>query len=305
MSKKINRAIVTGGAGFIGSNLVNKLIADGASEVIVLDNLSTGKIENIKPSDNVVFINIDISNYEELKKIQHLFAGVDVIFHLAAKARVQPSIQDPILFNKHNVDSTLNMLVIAKDNNIKRFVYSASSSAYGNANKLPLDETMPTNPMSPYGLQKYIGEEYCRLFSFLYGIETVSLRYFNVFGENQPTEGAYCTVIGIFTRLKSEGKPLTITNDGEQRRDMTYVGDVVSANILSAISDKVGKGEVINVGSGSNYSVNELAAVFNMPTEFIGNVIEPRETLADNTKAKELLGWTPTTNVIDWLKNNI
>ncbi|MEK6829644.1 MAG: NAD-dependent epimerase/dehydratase family protein [Nanoarchaeota archaeon] len=301
----IKKAIVTGGAGFIGSNLVNKLLETGTEEIIVLDNLSTGRLENINLNPKVKFIQIDISDSEELKKIYDQFTNTDVIFHLAAKARVQPSIQDPILFNKHNVDGTLNMLVVAKDNNIKRFVYSASSSAYGNASKMPLDETMPTNPMSPYGLQKLIGEEYCKLFSFLYNIETVSLRYFNVFGENQPTEGAYCTVIGIFSRLKKEGSPLTIINDGEQRRDMTYVGDVVLANILSATSDKVGKGEVINIGSGKNYSVNQLADMFNMPKVFAGNVIEPKETLADNSKAKELLDWSPTINVIDWLEKNI
>lgn len=305
MDKKINKAIVTGGAGFIGSNLVNRLLEIGTEQIIVLDNLSTGKLENISTNERVVFINADVSNYEDLKIHENIFKDTDVIFHLAAKARVQPSIQEPIFFNKHNVDGTLNMLVIAKDNNIKRFVYSASSSAYGNANKMPLDETMPTNPMSPYGLQKLIGEEYCRLFSFLYGIETVSLRYFNVFGENQPTEGAYCTVIGIFSRLKKEGNSLTITNDGEQRRDMTYVGDVVSANISAALSNKVGKGEVINIGSGENHSVNQLAAVFNMPKVFIGNVVEPKETLADNSKAKDLLNWSPTVNVIDWLEKNI
>lgn len=299
----IKKAIVTGGAGFIGSNLVNKLFELGAEEVVILDNLSTGKESNIHP--RAKFFMLDISEYSELEKIKDQVAGFDAIFHTAAKARVQPSILEPLLFNKHNVDGTLNMLVLAKELNIKRFVYSASSSAYGNSSILPLAETLPNNPMSPYGLQKLIGEEYCKLFSFLYNIETVSLRYFNVFGENQATEGAYCTVIGIFSKLKREGKPLTITNDGEQRRDMTYVGDVVSANILAATSSNVGKGEVINIGSGNNYSVNQLADMFNMPKAFIGNVIEPKETLADNTKAKELLGWHPTTNVIDWLKKNI
>ncbi len=301
----IKKTIVTGGAGFIGSNLVNRLLEIGVEEIIILDNLSTGTLKNVNSDPKVKLIQVDISDSEELNKYYDQFIGTDVIFHLAAKARVQPSIKDPVLFNKNNVDGTLNMLVVAKDNNIKRFVYSASSSAYGNAIKMPLEETMPTSPMSPYGLQKLIGEEYCKLFSFLYNIETVSLRYFNVFGENQPTEGAYCTVIGIFSNLKKEGKPLTIVNDGEQRRDMTYVGDVVLANILSATSDKVGKGEVINIGSGKNYSVNQLADIFDAPKVFIGNVIEPKETLADNSKAKELLGWSPTISVIDWLEKNI
>lgn len=303
----MKKAIVTGGAGFIGSNLVDKLIEQDI-KVYVFDNLSTGKRENINPK--AIFFNIDISDIlnpvNGINSIDGIdFSEVDVIFHLAAKARVQPSIQDPVLFNKHNVDGTLNMLMFAKKHRIKRFIYSASSSAYGNGNPLPLEENMPTSPMSPYGLQKLIGEQYCKLFSDLYDIETVSLRYFNVFGERQPKDGAYCTVIGIFSRLKEEDSALTITNDGEQRRDMTYVGDVVSANILAAESMFVGKGEIINIGSGQNYSVNEIANIFGGEKEYIGNVIEPRETLANNNKAKKLLNWEPTINVIDWLKNNI
>lgn len=260
-------------------------------------------MRNIKLEEMLKFIYMDISDDSNLNALCTIMENVDVVFHLAAMARVQPSIKDPILFNRHNVNATLNVLTAAQKSKVKRFVYSASSSAYGNGNPLPLKEGMPTNPMSPYGLQKLIGEEYCKLFTEVYGLETVCLRYFNVFGERQNSEGAYCTVLGIFSRLMKEGNPLTITNDGEQRRDFTYVGDVVDANILAAESNKVGKGDVINIGSGQNSSVNEIAEIFGGEKKSMGNVLEPRETLADNSKASELLGWTPKVEVKNWLKN--
>lgn len=290
------KMLVTGGAGFIGSNLVDELINQG-HKVIIIDNLSTGKKEYINPQAE--FHQVDIRN---LKKIKPLFYGVDYVFHLAAFPRVQPSIEDPVTANDINLNGTLNVLVAARDAKVKKVVYSASSSAYGNQTQMPLREDMPTHPLSPYGLQKYIGELYCRLFSEIYGLPTVSLRYFNVYGPRQALEGAYCLVMGIFVRQRLAGEPMTITNDGEQRRDFTFVGDVVRANILAAESDKVGQGEVINIGRGQNYSVNELARMIGGPTVFIGSRIEPRETLADNSRAKKLLGWEPTMNLPDWLE---
>ncbi len=292
----MSKCLVTGGAGFIGSNLVDELIKRG-DDVVIIDNLSTGKRENINPQAQ--FNKVDIRNLEAIKP---LFSGVDYVFHLAAAARVQPSIQDPVTYNDINLNGTLNILVAAKDAGVKKVVYSASSSAYGDQSQMPLREDMPARALSPYGLQKYMGELYCRLFSDIYGLPTVSLRYFNVYGKRQLLEGAYCLVMGIFVRQRLAGEPMTIVGDGEQRRDFTSVADTVRANILAAESDKVGKGEVINIGRGHNYSVNELAKMIGGPTVNIPPRIEPRESFADNTKARELLGWEPTVNLPEWLK---
>ena len=227
--------------------------------------------------------------------------GVDTVFHCAALARVQPSIKNPQQYHKANVDGTLNVLLSARDSKVRRVVYSASSSAYGDQKQMPIVETMPTAPISPYALQKLIGEQYCYVFSKCYGLETVSLRYFNVYGERQMVDGPYCTVVGIFLKQKADGQKLTITNDGNQRRDFTYVQDVVDANIKAGTSEKVGEGEVINIGRGNNYSVNEIAEMIGGETEFIGDRLEPSETLADNSKAKELLNWEPKVDIKDWL----
>ena len=191
------------------------------------------------------------------------------------------------------MNGTLNVLVAAKDAGVKRVVYSASSSAYGNQDTLPLREDMEARPMSPYGLQKYIGELKCRLFYQVYGLETVSLRYFNVYGPRAPVEGAYALVIGKFLDQRKKGEPLPVVPDGKQSRDFTHVRDVVRANILAAESDKVGKGEVINIGGGHNRSVLEIAELIGGPWKFVEPRLEPKHTLADITKAKNLLGWEP------------
>lgn len=286
---------VIGGAGFIGSNLVDLLIKEG-HEVLVIDNLSTGDIKNVNPKASLLICDISEEN-----SLGDSLEGSDTVFHLAALARVQPSIENPLEFNKTNVNGTLNVLMAAKDSNVRRVVYSASSSAYGDAEIFPTPENHPTDPLSPYGLQKLIGEQYCRVFYHCYGLETVSLRYFNVFGERQSLEGAYKLVMGIFANQRLQGKPLTITGDGEQRRDFTYVGDVVKANLLAAQSKLVGKGEVINIGNGDNRSINQIADLIGGPKEYIEKRLEPQQTLADNTKAKELLGWSPTTTVEQWV----
>ncbi len=295
----MQKAIVTGGAGFIGSNLVDKLIEQGI-EVTILDDLSTGKKENINPKAK--FIECDISTVSQADLIFYI-NGADVVFHTAAKARVQPSIDDPITFNKANVDGTLNMLYASHKAKVKRFVYSASSSAYGNATKFPTPEEHQTDPLSPYGLQKYIGEQYCKVFSKIYGLDTVSLRYFNVYGERMLLEGAYCLVLGIFAKQMLEGKPLTINNDGKQRRDFTYVGDIVNANILTATRTEPFKGDVINIGNGENYSVNEVAKIFGGKTIKGKDVLEPFQTLADNSKALLLLDWDPQGDLPTWINN--
>ncbi len=290
------KCLVTGGAGFIGSNLVDELIVKNY-EVIVLDNLSTGKKENI--NQKAEFYEVDIRNLEQIKP---LFAGVDFVFHLAAAARVQPSIEDPVSFNDINLNGTLNVLVSAKDAGVKKVIYSASSSAYGDQEKMPLTEDMPPHALSPYGLQKYVGELYCKLFTEIYGLPTVSLRYFNIYGKRQALEGAYCLVMGIFVKQRLTGQPMTIAGDGNNRRDYTSVIDAVRANILAAENGNVGKGEVINIGRGHNYSVNELAQMIGGPVIHIDPRLEPKESLADNSLAKKLLGWEPTVNLPEWLE---
>ncbi|OGF28192.1 hypothetical protein A2477_04065 [Candidatus Falkowbacteria bacterium RIFOXYC2_FULL_47_12] len=288
------KILVTGGAGFIGSNLVDALIERG-DEVIILDNLSTGKRENL--NGQATFVEADL---RDLEKIKPHFAGVDYVFHEAALARVQPSIEDPVTYNDTNVNGTLNVLVAAKDAGVKKVIYAASSSAYGDQKKMPLTEDLPANPLSPYGLQKYIGEEYCRLFSCVYKLPTVCLRYFNVYGPRMVLEGAYASVIGIFGHLRQQGKPLTIVGDGEQLRTYTYVKDIVRANLLAAASD-ISDGRAINAGQSSEYSVNQIAALIGGPTVNIPPRLEPRRNLCDNSLAKTLLGWEPEMELDRWI----
>ena len=294
----MKKVLVTGGAGFIGSNLVDRLIDDGV-EVHVIDNLSTGKIENVNPKAN--FHKEDISLLEP--EFNHWYLkNTDIIFHCAALARVQPSIKDPISFDKVNTGGTLRMLMLAHNLGVKRFVYSASSSAYGNVEKTPTGEEHSTNPLSPYGLQKHIGELYCKMFSQVYNLDTVSLRYFNVYGERMNLDGAYKLVIPIFAQQMLKNKALTINNDGEQRRDFTYVGDVVEANILAALYPNKHNGEIYNIGNGKNYSINELADMFGGKKQYGNKVIEPFETLADNSKALLMLDWDPKGDLPTWIK---
>ena len=294
----MQKVVVTGGAGFIGSNLVDRLIDMGIS-VTVIDDLSTGKKENINPKAEFYEYSLVDLNDVNAKTI---FSDVDVVFHLAALARVQPSIEDPINFNKINVDGTVKVLYYANKAGVKRVVYSASSSCYGDATIVPTPETHPTNPLSPYGLQKYIGEQYCKMFSEVYDLDTCSLRYFNVYGERMALEGAYCLVMGIFAKQMLEGKPLTITNDGNQRRDFTYVQDVVDANILAATLEGKLKGVSFNIGNGKNYSVNEVADMLGGEKTYGETRLEPFETLADNFKAKSILGWNPKGDLKTWIK---
>ncbi|NTW21953.1 NAD-dependent epimerase/dehydratase family protein [Candidatus Falkowbacteria bacterium] len=293
----MSKCLVTGGAGFIGSNLVDQLVKLG-HEVVIIDDLKAGKREYINPA--AAFHQLDIRDLEAIKPV---FAGIDYVFHLAAWPRVQPSIQDPVTTHEVNLTGTLNVLVAARDAQVKKVVYSSSSSVYGNQEQMPLTESMPTNPLSPYALQKLCGEFYCRLFSEVYGLPTVCLRYFNVYGYRQPLEGAYTLVIGIFIRQKLAGEPLTIVGNGEQKRDYTSVIDIVRANIMAAESG-VSKGESINIGRGRNFSVNEVAAIIGGPTAPLPERLEPKVTLADNGLAKELLGWEPTVNLPEWLEEH-
>ena len=313
----MTKYIVTGGAGFIGSHIADALIESGDA-VLIIDDLSTGKEKNINPKAE--FHRVDI---RDLEKIKPFFKGVDGIFHLAALARIQPSFDNPGLFFDVNVVGTRNILQIAKENNVKRVVYSASSSAYGDQDSLPLKEDMrlSAQALNPYSSTKRIGEMLMYDKGILTGgPETVCLRYFNVYGPRQTTtaDGPYATVIGIFLDQFKEGRPLTIVSNGEQRRDYTHVYDVVKANLKAMDSSKVGSGEIINVGVGSNYSVFETAALVHGKNkeemeegkDFV--MIEPRRgeariTLADVSKAKELLDWESQISLEDgilMLKDN-
>jgi UDP-glucose 4-epimerase len=292
--------LVTGGAGFIGSNLVDQLIDDG-NNVFIADNLSTGKFENV--NDDAWFdFEIDIAEDDLTGFIED--KGIDTIFHLAASARVQPSIEDPVSFNHTNVTGTLNLLKAAVDANVNRFVFSSSSSVYGDVHIMPTDEFHNTNPLSPYGAQKLIGEVYCKQFYRTYGLRSTCLRYFNVYGERQNLDGAYALVIGKFIQQRLNGEPMTIRGDGEQRRDFTYVGDVVKANILSALTETKAatRGTPINIGNGDNRSVNQIADMIGGDRINVDAVLEPRETLADNQKALNLLDWVPRGDIETWIQ---
>jgi UDP-glucose 4-epimerase len=281
------RAVVTGGAGFIGSHIADALLKEGYA-VHIIDNLSGGKRERVPVG--ATLHEVDIRNLEAITPI---IAGAEVLFHLAALPRVQYSIEHPVETHEVNVNGTLNVLLAARDGNVGRVVYSASSSAYGNQSILPLEETMLPNPLSPYGLQKYIGEQYVRVFAEVYGLPTVALRYFNVYGPRLDPDGAYALVIGKFLKQRAEGKSMTITGDGEQTRDFTHVRDVVRANLLAATSASVGRGEVMNIGAGKNASINRIAELIGGAVEHIPARLEPKDTLADHSLATRLIGWSP------------
>ena len=289
--KKI--AIVTGGAGFVGSHLAEGLLSRGY-EVRVVDNLAAGKREYVPSA--AVFFETDIRDRDALAPI---FSGANVVFHLAALPRVQYTIEHPLESHETNVTGTLNVLQAARDAGAKRVVLASSASVYGDSQEIPLSEELPPTPLSPYALHKYMSEQYLALFSRLYGLATVSLRFFNVYGPRLDPEGPYALVIGRFLKLRVHGEPLTITGDGKQTRDFIHVLDVVLALIIAAESNNVGTGEIINIGTGRQTSVDELADVFGGKRVYTPARIEPRASCADVRKAKKLLNWEPTTRLED------
>ena len=294
----MQRVIVTGGAGFIGSHLVDKLI-EQKIEVIVFDDLSTGKIENVNPKAKLID---QVTTYNQATFNKSDFEGVDTIFHLAASTSVQESIEQPLWYNQNNVNGLLNILTAAATiDTIKRVVFSSSSSVYGDA-KSPTSENHSLNPISPYALSKLIGEQYCKLFSKIYDLDTVCLRYFNVYGDRMNNEG-YKLVFPIFKEQKINNKPLTINNDGEQRRDFIHVDDIVDANILVANHKSNFNGDIYNVGSGINYSINEIADMFGGEKQYGNKVIEPFETLAEMAKIDLDLDFKPKDILKEWIKN--
>lgn len=300
--------LVTGGAGFIGSNIVIELVKKKHS-VKVIDNLFTGNINNLSSvKGEIEFINADIFDLDLLKKI---IKDIDFILHQAAIPSIQRSIKNPLRTYKANIEGTLRLLIAAKDSNVKRIVYASSSSVYGVIKELPKKETIPTIPISPYALTKLAAEWYCKLFYDLYGIETVSLRYFNVFGPYQNPDSDYAAVIPKFIKAMINDKQPTIYGDGLQSRDFTYVGDAVQANLLACKAKNIAGG-VFNIACGIRYNLLELVKKIN---EILGKNIKPKfskskkgdikHSLADISKAEKILGYKPEYNFGEGLKRTI
>ena len=304
----MTRFLVTGGAGFIGSNLVTKLVEEGHREVRVIDNLSTGKRENL--ASVLERIDFQVGDIREMDFVEKQLQDVEVVFHQAALPSVDRSVRDPVATNESNINGTLNVLLAARDNGVKRVVYASSSSVYGDSPTLPKHEEMPVNPLSPYALSKYAGERYCQLFYQLYGLETICLRYFNVFGPNQDASSQYAAVIPRFISSILNGEPVTIYSDGEQTRDFSFVENVVAANLLAASSDD-GIGETFNIACGQRISVNQLADHL---MDVLGRKVpvvhgEPRpgevkHSLANIDKAAERLGYSPLVDVWEGLRRS-
>jgi nucleoside-diphosphate-sugar epimerase len=299
--------LVTGGAGFIGSHLTEELVRRG-DQVRVVDSLITGHRKNLAHLSGIDFLEGDLADLAIAKRAVQ---GVDYVLHQAAIPSVPRSVEDPITSNRANIDSTLNVLVAARDARVKRVVYAGSSSAYGNTPTLPKHETMPTHPLSPYALQKLVGEQYMQMFTTLYGLETVTIRYFNVFGPRQDPSSPYSGVISIFARALLENKPPTIYGDGEQTRDFTYVANVVDG-VLRAVKAPDAAGQVVNVATGSSISLNRLFASMR---ELFGSRLDVaygplrsgdvKDSLADITRARTLLGYEPLVSFEAGLKKTI
>jgi len=298
--------VVTGGAGFIGSHLAEELERRG-ERIRVVDSLITGKRSNLAHLRSVEFVEGDLAEIDVAHKA---FNGADYVLHQAAIPSVPRSVKDPITSNRANIDATLNVLVAARDAGVKRVVYAASSSAYGDAATSPKREDMPTGPLSPYALQKLVGEQYLQLFTKLYGLETVSIRYFNVFGPRQDPSSPYSGVISLFATAILDGVAPTICGDGEQTRDFTYVANVVDGVLRACTA--TASGEVINVATGGTISINELcrrmaqlAGVDIRPVHIEARLGDVRNSQADISKARRLLGYEPIVSFEDGLAKTL
>ena len=294
-------SLVTGGAGFIGSHIVEQLISLG-HEVVVVDNEYSDN-ENFYWRKDTYNVNIDIAD----KALKNAFTNVDYVFHLAAEARIGPSIENPVNAVNINTLGTCNVLQCAREAGVKKVMYSSTSSGYG-LNTSPNIETQSDDCLNPYSVSKVAGEKICKMYTDLYGLKTVIFRYFNVFGERAPKKGQYAPVIGIFLRQLAAGEKLTIVGDGEQRRDFVYVKDVANANIMAALSnaDEEAYGQVYNVGSGKNYSVNDIASFISNDTINIPPRIgEARNSLANIDKIYKTFAWKPETDVEQWIKTQL
>jgi nucleoside-diphosphate-sugar epimerase len=299
--------LVTGGAGFIGSHLAEELTRRG-ERVRVVDSLVTGPRRNLAHLPKIEFIQGDLA---DIPIARRAVLGADYVLHQAAIPSVPRSVEDPITSNRANVDATLNLLVAARDAHVKRVVYAGSSSAYGNTDTLPKHEGMPTNPLSPYALQKLVGEQYMQMFTTLYGLETVTIRYFNVFGPRQDPSSPYSGVISVFAKALLENRAPTIYGDGEQTRDFTYVANVVDG-VLRACTAQGAAGQVFNVATESRISLNEL---FRTMRRLIGSDLNPdygptrsgdvRDSQADISRARTVLGYKPIVSFEEGLKQTL
>ena len=296
------KALVTGGQGFIGSHIVDRLVETG-HKVIVVDDNSAKCNEEFYKNEKAEYHKVSICDYEN---VNPLFKDVGVVFHLAAESRIQPAILNPIYATAVNVLGTCNVLQCARENNVDRVVYSSTSAGYGLKNEPPLREDMPKDCLNPYSVTKCAGEDLCVMYAKLFGLKTVSFRYFNVYGERQPLIGQYAPVVGLFLEQNKKGESMTIVGDGQQRRDFTHVSDVVDANMLAAFTEnEEAFGEVFNVGSGKNYSVLDLAKMIGGAYEHIpARVGEARHTLADTTKIRNILKWEPKHDFKNWVQVN-
>jgi nucleoside-diphosphate-sugar epimerase len=300
--------LVTGGAGFIGSNIVRRLVAEG-EKVRVLDNFSTGKKENLVGVNKVDIVEGSLTDRETVKKA---LEGVEYVLHQGAIPSVLRSVADPLGSNEANITGTLMAMEVAKEIGVRRFIFAASSSAYGDTEILPKVENMPGDPLSPYAVGKYSGELYAKVFAGIYGLQTVSLRYFNIFGPYQDPDSQYAAVIPKFIMKMLIGEAPVIYGDGEQSRDFTFIDNAVEANLLACRSDRVGKGEVINIACGESYSLNELVRELN---KILKTNIEPvytdpqpgdvKHSLADVSKAKELLGYEVKVDFKEGLRRTV
>ena len=299
--------LVTGGAGFIGSHLAEELLRR-SQQVRIVDSLITGKRRNLDALRGAEFIEGDLADLAVAQRAVH---GMEYVLHQAAIPSVPRSVKDPITSNRANVDASLNVLMAARDGGVKRLVYAGSSSAYGDTDVLPKREDMPTRPLSPYALQKFVVEQYCQMFTRLYGFETVTIRYFNVFGPRQDPGSPYSGVISLFATALLDGRQPIIYGDGEQTRDFTYVTNVVDG-VLRACDARGASGEVINVATGGRISLNELLRTMNRivgtNTKAVyqdGRAGDVRDSQADITKARELLGYVPIVDFEEGLRHTL
>ena len=298
------RSLVTGGAGFIGSHLVDKLL-DMGHQVTVVDNESSICNEKFYWNDKAWNVKADISDAKMMEQVfscvNEGMPKIDWVFHLAAYSRIQIALQNPVGCVKTNVIGTTTLLQCARQAGVKSFINSSTSSSYGLSNQPPLREDMPTDCLNPYSVSKVAAESMCKMYSDLFGLRTVSLRYFNVYGERQPLRGQYAPVIGLFLEQSKRDEPLSIVGDGEQRRDFTHVRDVVRANIAAAEGDFTG-GQIINIGTGTNHSVNQVAKMISDDVVYIPErPAEARVTLADISKARRLLNYMPSVELSEWI----
>ena len=293
------KCLVTGGAGFIGSNLVDALLERG-DEVVVVDNESADCHDHFYWNNRALNHKVDINDFKSLRP---LFNGVDYVFHLAAEARIQPSLINPLQAVQTNVLGTANVLQASREAGVRRVMYSSTSSAYGLKNTPPLSENMPNDCLNPNSVSKTAGEELCKLYTRLFKLETVTFRYFNVYGLRQPVKGQYAPVLGLFLRQRNAGQRLTVVGDGLQRRDFTDVRDVVRVNMLTAACQNPAiVGETINVGTGKNHSVLDVAALVGGETTHIPERLgEARITLASTEKMERFLDWKPMRQLEDWV----